>query len=167
MGEFLRTKQRMYELLQTVRGGTAEYKQLVANKGTCYESVRKANEIRQCFHELHVLAPQLREAQKKTRGSWMPGSISGEEHQSRYEDIRILNRQLQDAEEDFAAGRIPEDGSLEVFDKFPSRASSSQASASRVQVDKRSFAEKLTQEEENALRVMKARDLQLDKQLDT
>lgn len=167
--DFLRTKAHMYQLLELVREVIREHDLISASNGICAESARIRHKIRQYLDELAVLLPRLREIQKTARGSWLPGAVKGEELQARYEDIRVLKRQLDEAKELFS-------GNADTSQ--PSRSSSPRAhcqvdiarldasvllSSCGGQPAESKYA--MTSDEERALDHMRRRDGELNRQL--
>lgn len=157
--EFLRTKQRLYELLEQVRSDLRDRQLLLKKRGNCYESIQKGHRVRQGLDELRRSLPKLQELHKRAQGK-RNAKTSKEELQARFQDIRMLKKHVDEVQELFnglAAGDSsgPEVSLLGLRDTARVLAPASGEDARRA----------LTSEEEEALAGMRRRDAELDKQV--
>uniref|UniRef100_A0A6T1NH22 t-SNARE coiled-coil homology domain-containing protein n=1 Tax=Alexandrium monilatum TaxID=311494 RepID=A0A6T1NH22_9DINO len=160
--EFLRTKQRMYTLLEETRSNIHERETLLRKRGNCYETIQKGHLIRQHLEELNTSFSKLQELQKRAQGKRMTGAKK-EEHQARYQDIRILKKhkdEVQELSQHTSAGL-----------HAPAAASGAGAQPSlfglrdAARGGEESARRLLTTEEQEALDQMKKRDMEIDKQV--
>lgn len=164
--EFLRTKQRIYALLEQVREDILNRGTLLRKRGNCYETIQKGHAIRQSLDELKKSLPKLQELHKRAQGKRGAGSgQKKDELQMRYNDIRVLKRHVDEVNELFTSSTTGTDA--------PGAGSSGDPQASlfglrdaargggRGDVDGRRA---LSAEEEDALSSMKRRDQDLDRQ---
>mmetsp|Transcript_48425 Transcript_48425/g.138382 ORF Transcript_48425/g.138382 Transcript_48425/m.138382 type:complete len:282 (-) Transcript_48425:233-1078(-) len=98
--EFLRAKQRMYQLLEEVRDSVHDRQILIKQRGNCYETIQKGNTIRQHLDELNRLYMKLQELHKRGQGKLI-GGVRKEEQQARYKDIRVLKKHKDEVHELF------------------------------------------------------------------
>lgn len=98
--EFLRHKKRCYELLVQVREDIAERSSILKKRGNCYETIQKGNNIRQQLTELKETVPKLQQLHKKAEKKWGANKRK-EELQERFQAIRLLNRDVKEADELF------------------------------------------------------------------
>mmetsp|Transcript_70246 Transcript_70246/g.195534 ORF Transcript_70246/g.195534 Transcript_70246/m.195534 type:complete len:278 (-) Transcript_70246:69-902(-) len=161
--EFLRHKSRCYELLEEVRDTIRERTVLIKRRGNCLETIQKGHQIRQQLTELRGTLPKLQELHKRAQSRWK-NKLSKDELQERYQVIRLLKRQVDEANELFVSGNanvgeVP--GALAGIDLGPSAAmlgSRSVSSEDRTRL--------LTSEEQGAIDKIRQRDGELDKQVD-
>lgn len=159
--EFLRTKQRIYTLLEDSRTLLHDREKLLRARGNCYESIQKGHAIRQHLGELDGCYLKLQELQRKAQNKWGAASKK-EEHQARYKDIRILKKHKDEVVELFSrtsAGLSPQAGLFgkqrePELDLLRGAAQAGQEAGRLV-----------TAEEQEALAQMKARDAEIDKQV--
>mmetsp|Transcript_160924 Transcript_160924/g.296390 ORF Transcript_160924/g.296390 Transcript_160924/m.296390 type:complete len:245 (+) Transcript_160924:64-798(+) len=92
----------MYGLLEEVREAICERQALLKRRGNCHETIQKGHRIRQQLEELKRLLPKLqglhKQAQKKRNASQRRDELA-----ARYQDIRVLKRQVDEAQELWAS----------------------------------------------------------------
>lgn len=162
--EFVRTKQRIYTLLEEVREDIHERQLLLKRRGNCYEAIQKGHTIRQHLDELKHALPKLQELHKRDQGK-RNANARKEEIQARYKDIRILKKHVDEVHELFhncasgadgpaGAGLAASNARAQLFG-LRDTARCSEEDARRL----------LSAEEEEALSTMKRRDAELDQQV--
>lgn len=107
--QFLALKTRMYGMLEDVRNLIHERGILLTKRGNCQETIEKGHKIRTLLDELKRSLPMLQELHKKAlkkRGA----AQRSEELQNRYQDIRVLKRQIDEAHELFLTCNVGDAG---------------------------------------------------------
>mmetsp|Transcript_40322 Transcript_40322/g.81317 ORF Transcript_40322/g.81317 Transcript_40322/m.81317 type:complete len:279 (+) Transcript_40322:73-909(+) len=160
--EFLKTKQRMYTLLEEARNNIHDRETLLRKRGNCYESIQKGHLIRQHLEELNASFLKLQELHKRAQGKRNAGAKK-EEHQARYKDIRILKRHKDEVQELFqqTSGGLNAAASASSSSPEPSLFGLREAARGSEEASRRM----VTAEEQEALDQMKKRDAEIDKQV--
>lgn len=107
--QFLALKTRMCGMLEDVRNLIHERGILLTKRGNCQETIEKGHKIRTLLDELKRSLPTLQELHKKAlkkRGA----AQRSEELQNRYQDIRVLKRQIDEAHELFLTCNVGDAG---------------------------------------------------------
>jgi len=159
--EFLRTKQRMYLLLETVRDNVHERQSLIKKRGNCFETIQKGHAIRQHLEELNKAYLRLQELHKRAQGKRNAGARK-EEHQARYKDIRILKKHKDEVNELFISCNSGIDASACAMGGSaggPQATLLGLRGAAHGEEDSRRL---LSAEEQDALDSMKRRDAEID-----
>lgn len=100
--EFLAVKLRVNELLEKVRDDVRERTALLKRRGNCHETIQKGHSIRQDLDELKKSLPKLTALHKRAQcKNNQKNAARNEELQNRYQIIRNLKRQIDEAEELF------------------------------------------------------------------
>lgn len=162
--EFLRHKQKCYQLLEDVRETVVARQQLMKKRSNCYETIQKGHMIRNQLDDLKKLQLRMQELHKKAQGKWS-ASKKQDELQDRYQVMRLLKRQTDEANELFLSGQVADGGGLRDagnavngHDRAPTASLLGMAS----DADKR---RELSLEEEGVIQDIRKRDQELDQQV--
>lgn len=162
--EFVRTKQRVYTLLDQVREDVHSRTTLLRQRGNCYESIQKGHSIRQNLEELKGCLSKLQELHKRTQGK-RNSNLRKDELQARYKDIRVLKKLVDEAHELFMQSNSGAEG-LQGSSGLGSSNPRAQLFGAGLRDLARASDEDarrlLSSEEEEALASMKRRDQELD-----
>lgn len=160
--EFLRHKQKCYQLLEEVRENIVSRQQLMKKRGNCYETIQKGHTIRAQLDDLRKLQLRLQELHKKAQGKWN-ASKKQDELQDRYQVIRLLKRQTDEANEMFLSGQVDSAASGGLRDAGNGRdAPSVSLLGMASEADRR---RELSLEEQGVIDDIRKRDAELDKQV--
>lgn len=157
--EFILCKMRMYMLIQDIRESVAERSQLMKRRGICHETVTKGHDQRGMMTELQTCMPKLQALHKKAMGKRSAKKEKNEpENTARYQDIRILNKHVAEVRD------LVEGANTGMEDLQPAAELLGLRDAATAKGDpntQRAF----TEEEQQALTDMRARDKQIDQQV--
>lgn len=157
--EFILCKMRMYMLLEDIKTGVKERHDLMKRRGICHESITKGHEHRQKLAELQISLPKLQQLHKKAMGKRSAKKEKNQDElKNRYEDIRILKKHVDEIREIVESNGANEDAI----------APSAQLLGLRDTANARgdpNTARPFTEEEQQALAEMRARDKQIDQQV--
>jgi hypothetical protein len=159
--EFLRHKQRCYELLEQVREDILERQNILKRRGNCYETIQKGNHIRQQLTELKGILPKLQQLHKKAEKSW-GASKRQEELSDRFQAIRLLNRQVKEADELFVSSNAGTDASALLDSDGPAATLFGSLRHAALEEDTKRG---LTNEEQQAIVKIRGRDKDIDKEI--
>jgi seryl-tRNA synthetase len=165
--EFLRHKKRCYDLLEQVREDILERQTILKRRGNCYETIQKGNHIRQQLAELKGTVPKLQQLHKKAEKRWGASKRQGELSE-RFQAIRLLNRQVKEADELFiSCNAAGSDASAALL--LGSNGSGPAASLFgnlRHAAAEEDTKRDLTGEEKDAIDKIRGRDADIDKEID-
>lgn len=174
--EFIRTKKAIYQMLTTLRTNIRERQAHQKRHGNSHESIERGLRIREQIKQLEKTLPKLQEVHRKQQQKTLfkNKKLTVEEIEERFQDIRIVKRQLEEAKQWFAQGNAPdlaaeEGGGLGLGDAdlrielFGSKAEGSGA-AGVAAVDKSGRG--LNEDESTAMDRWKQKDAEFDQLLD-
>eukprot|EP00928_Gymnodinium_smaydae_P088723 TRINITY_DN72785_c0_g1_i1.p1 TRINITY_DN72785_c0_g1~~TRINITY_DN72785_c0_g1_i1.p1 ORF type:complete len:281 (+),score=75.27 TRINITY_DN72785_c0_g1_i1:192-1034(+) len=161
--EFLRLKKRCYELLEEVRDNIKDRQSLIKKRGNCYESIQKGNLIRNQLDELKGTLPKLQELHKKAQGRWFKNKRQ-DEIQERYQVLRLLKRLVDEANELFLTGNASTQGVDTTPDGSCGGPTASLLGLRHTAAEE-DRSRNLSDEERGVLDRLKARDLDIDRQV--
>lgn len=158
--EFILCKMRMYMLLEDIKSGVKERSELMKRRGICHESITKGHEHRQKLSELQTLLPKLQQLHKKAMGKRSAKKAGAQEElQFRYQDIRTLKKHVDEIRDTVESNGANEDSTPSAM--MLGLGLRDTANARGDPNTQRAF----TEEEQDALTEMRARDKQIDSQV--
>merc|ERR1712187_94713 len=144
--------------------GIRERQTLMKKRGpTCYEAIHKGNQIRKQLEELKGHLPKLQELQKKAQGRWT-NKMTDEESQDRYKVIRLLNRQVNEANDLFLSSNSGID--ISVMQAEGGTNPTASLLGLRHAAAEEDCTRLLTAQEKDGIDKIRQRDKELDKQVE-
>jgi len=158
--EFLRHKKRCYELLEEVRDSIRDRQALMKKRGNCYDTIQRGHTLRRQLDDLKKTLPKLQELHKKAQNRWT-NKLSKEELQERYQHIRLLKKQVDEANDLFVSGNAGVD-----LEEGMSGGPSVSLLGLRHAAAEEDCKRNLSADEQGAIDKIRDRDKQLDSHVD-
>mmetsp|Transcript_67420 Transcript_67420/g.133015 ORF Transcript_67420/g.133015 Transcript_67420/m.133015 type:complete len:283 (+) Transcript_67420:58-906(+) len=166
--EFLRIKQRMYALVEQTRVDIHDRQSVMQKRGNCLETIQKGHTVRQHLDELNNSFIKLQELHKRAQGKWKAGPKK-QEHQARYQDIRMLKKHKDEINELFLrCASVGGESSMRAVDDAAAASGAklfglrNLASPNREEDSRRL----LSSEEQDAMKAMRERNASIDDNLE-
>lgn len=157
---FVLKKMRMYMLIEDIRDGAQERSALMKRRGICSETITKGHEHRQKLTELKSLLPELQQLHKKATKKQKANAndAKSQENAMRWQDMRVIKEHVK-ATADLVDGQEEDAGapSAQILGLGLRDAANARGDTNT----QRAF----TEEEQQVLTDMRARDKQIDQQV--
>lgn len=153
--EFIRLRVTMYNLIKEIREGVHE-RQALMKKGISQETITKGHDNRMKLRELQQSLPKLQELHKKASGK-RKAAQQKDELQARFQDIRLLKRNMDEVRELIEGANMSEDPTL--------RTTSAATMLGLREAARGETGRAMNEEEQQALQGMRDRDKQIDQEV--